>query len=153
MIPIIGKSRIDLTLIELRRKHHFYNAFCGQGWAYAEEDEVNSYDHTVYKLNIQVNSNDIIYAYVADRNDSDDWGIAWIEVYYENQNRSLAKYEIEWIKKDFEIAEDKLLASGIPFIADYKFSGKNKAYKKRKNDKARKLWQTIYYIPELFSPH
>ena len=39
-----------------------------------------------------------------------------------------------------ELAEDNLLAIGMPFTPDYQFHGRNKANKKRRNDKLRRLY-------------
>ena len=68
------------------------------------------------------------------------YGILWLDV---------AKYEnkppyTETALKDMitaiEYAEDNLLKIGMPFTPDYKFHGRDKANKKRRNDKLRKLY-------------
>lgn len=68
------------------------------------------------------------------------YGILWLDV---------AKYEneppyTETALKDMitaiEYAEDNLLKIGMPFTPDYEFHGRNRANKKRRNDKLRKLY-------------
>lgn len=68
------------------------------------------------------------------------YGVLWLEaVEYENDPPHSA-HDLEDMLYAIELAEDHLLKIGMPFTADYEFRGRNKANKKRRNDKLRRLY-------------
>lgn len=119
----------------------FFYAFVANGW----EDMHTDDDESTYKLRIAVCHNNYVYAKVSTNKNGYhahcDYGVEWLEHEYEYADNSLGYGDIDVILKDMEMAEENLLTLGIPFSADYKFHGKNKANKKRMNAKIRRVWE------------
>ena len=76
------------------------------------------------------------------------YGVLWLEVAkYENDPPHSERDLYDMIYA-IEKAEENLLRIGMPFVPDYKFHG-NKANRKRRNEKLRRL----YHLEELENKH
>jgi hypothetical protein len=121
----------------------FGDAFISNGWEDVTKTDDMADDYRVYRLRISVLDDDnYAYAYLPkDVSITGDLGVSWIEAggaRYANDR--IAKYMIPFLYDTLELAEENLLALGIPFQANYEFTGNQKTAKKRKNDKTRKIW-------------
>ena len=64
-------------------------------------------------------------------------GVSWIAVNYNKEDRDDTEFAWEDamnFQATIEMVEDHLLKIGIPFVSSYRFHGKNRANKKRRND-------------------
>lgn len=68
------------------------------------------------------------------------YGVMWLDAAKYENDPPYEEHALEDMLTAIEYAEDNLLKIGMPFVPDYKFHGKNKANKKRRNDKLRKLY-------------
>lgn len=68
------------------------------------------------------------------------YGVLWLAAVKYECDPPHSANDLEDMLAAIEFAEDHLLRIGMPFTADYQFRGRNKANKKRKNDKLRQLY-------------
>ncbi len=69
------------------------------------------------------------------------YGVLWLEAVYENErNGCLSWGDMKDMMCAIDNAEENLLMCGMPFVPVYEFHGRNKANKKRKNEKLRKMY-------------
>ena len=69
------------------------------------------------------------------------YGVLWLDIAkYECDNAPHSPSDLREMQLAIEHAENNLLTIGMPFVPDYKFNGKNKANKKRRNDSLRKQY-------------
>lgn len=67
-------------------------------------------------------------------------GVLWIDVVKYENDPPYSENDLEDMIWALELAEDNLIKIGMPFTPDYKFRGRNKANKKRRNDTLRKMY-------------
>ena len=113
----------------------------GNGWEW--KHDADNDDYTTYVMTfLSIMYNVTCYAAVSEfsQNLSLDghYGVLWLEFEYENNHHPATESDIKDMLYGFEIAENNLLNCGVPFTADYKFHGKNRANMKRKNDALRR---------------
>lgn len=68
------------------------------------------------------------------------YGVLWLDAAKYENDPPYEEHALTDMLCAIELAEDNLLAIGMPFTPDYQFHGRNKANKKRKNDRLRKLY-------------
>lgn len=109
------------------------------GWRWKSDESIDE-DYSLYDANIFGHQYNVrCCARVADNeqgyNASGDYGVVWIECdlsaytnrkYYCDHDAKESLYAIDH-------AETNLLKCGIPFTADYSFSGRNASNKARRN--------------------
>lgn len=114
------------------------HAFCENAWEWDQERSVrDSCDEFQYfTAKFLVEHEVFVTAVVSDNTDSiqadGHIGVMWMEAEWENED--LSYHDLECMQRGIELAEEHLLKCGVPFVADYKFHGKNLYRKKQKND-------------------
>lgn len=83
----------------------------------------------------------IVSQHKDDLNLDGHYGVLWLEAVYENERNNCYSYgDLEDMMCAIECAEENLLTIGMPFTEGYRFHGRNKANKKRRNDKLRRIY-------------
>lgn len=80
------------------------------------------------------------------------YGVIWLDAAKYENNPPYEENALKDMIKAIERAEDNLIKIGMPFCPDYKFHGRNKANKKRRNDKLRRLYDLERFEKEGISP-
>ena len=125
---------------------------CCNGWEWhhyntdwlIKMDDCEDYDQ--YTLDVLGHSyNSTVRAVVASHSKhliiNGHYGVLWLDVAkYECDNCPHSMNDLTDMIKAIEYAEDNLLKIGMPFSPNYRFNGRNKANKKRRNNKLRKLY-------------
>lgn len=83
----------------------------------------------------------IVSAHPQDLSLDGHYGVLWLEAKYENDRNGCYSWgDMEDMMSAIENAEENLLMIGMPFTEDYEFHGRNRANKKRRNDKLRRIY-------------
>lgn len=124
-------------------KFHNYawRTFADNGWEWDQKKSFEAEDYDVYKMTFLMTYKVTIYTCISMSSNhlclDGHYGVLWLESEYE-YDRSHSIGELTEMRDAIEAAENNLLLIGIPFTPDYKFLGKNKANKKRRNDALRR---------------
>lgn len=121
--------------------NYAWRTFADNGWAWNQKRSMEEDDYSVYEMTFLMTYKVTIYACVSMSPShlslDGHYGCLWLEAEYE-YDRPHSFGELNEMRAAIETAENNLLLIGIPFTPDYKFLGKNRANKKRKNDAIRR---------------
>lgn len=136
---------------------------CGNGWEWHHYNTDwliqidDSEEYTQYTLKVLGYGYDtIVRAVVSEFSQhlciNGHYGVIWLDAAKYENNPPYEENALKDMIKAIERAEDNLIKIGMPFCPDYKFHGRNKANKKRRNDKLRRLYDLERFEKEGISP-
>lgn len=119
----------------------------GWKWRHYNTDEVIKMDDTedyfVYTMEFLGEYHTLVRAVVASHSKhlcvDGHYGVLWLDAVKYECDPPYSENDLEDMLCALELAEENLLTIGMPFTPDYRFHG-NKANRKRRNDKLRKLY-------------
>lgn len=136
---------------------------CGNGWEWHHYNTDwliqmdDSEEYTQYTLKVLGYGYDtIVRAVVSEFSQhlciNGHYGVIWLDAAKYENNPPYEENALKDMIKAIERAEDNLIKIGMPFCPDYKFHGRNKANKKRRNDKLRRLYDLERFEEEGINP-
>jgi len=131
-------------------KYYPLYILCGNGWKWRhyqddpiiQMDDTDDYDtytieilgttyHTVVRAVVAAHSKHLVV--------DGHYGVLWLDAAQYECSPPYSENDLEDMMCAIELAEENLLKIGMPFTPDYKFHG-NKANRRRRNDKLRRLY-------------
>ena len=130
------------------KRYNPLHILCHNGWewlCYDKDKLSNATEYEQYAAEFLGDSySSTVVAIVSQRpehlNLDGCYGVLWLEAIYENDRNGLSYGDMEDMMSAIENAEGNLLTIGMPFTEGYQFHGRNKANRKRRNDKLRRLY-------------
>lgn len=119
----------------------------GWKWHTFQDDEIikmdNTDDYFVYTMDFLGEYHTTVRVVVSEFSKhlvvDGHYGVLWIDAAKYECSPPYSERDLNDMIYAIEMAEENLLKIGMPFTPDYKFHG-NKANRKRRNDKLRKLY-------------
>lgn len=135
----------------MTKRYDSLHIMCSNGWEWHTYNTDwlikmdDSEEYIQYTLDILGHSyNTTVRAVVASHSKhlvlDGHYGVLWLDAAKYENDPPYDEHALTDMLRAIELAEDNLLAIGMPFTPDYQFHGRNKANKKRRNDKLRRMY-------------